>query len=89
MGAVSLDSVPHGLSQGCNQGVSLWSVVSSERSETVGSIQFLAGSWMKGIRSLPSVDQRPSLVPCHMGFSNVSVPKCTSYDRNRGRVLAR
>lgn len=78
MGAVSLDSVPHGLSQGCNQGVSLWSVASSERSETVGSIQFLAGSWMKGIRSLPSIDQRPSLVPCPMGFSNVNTSKCAS-----------
>ena len=89
MGAVSLDSVPHGLSQGCNGGVSLWSAVSSERSETVGGIQFLAGSCMKGVRSLPSFDQWPSSVPCHMGFTNVSASKCASYDSKRGSVPAR
>ena len=59
--------------------------------EIVGSIQFLADSWIKGLSFLLAADQRLPSVPCHMGLSNMIAcsSKCASYDSNRGSVLTR
>lgn len=81
LGAASLGPLLHAVSQGCSQGVSRGSAVSSEGSTRVGSgpglpcwlLAAFISSWAEDLSGSRTVDGRPHSVPCPVDLSHVAV----------------